>query len=67
MNWAPGQDLFNQTNKIGVTSMKLLSPNKAADTLGISVKTVYRMINRGKLTRIKVESATRILEEEVMA
>ena len=47
--------------------MKLISPNKAADTLGVSVKTVYRMINRGKLTRIKVEASTRILEEEVFA
>jgi len=47
--------------------MKLISPNTAADTLGVSVKTVYRMINRGKLTRIKVEAATRILEEEVLA
>lgn len=47
--------------------MKLISPKEAADMLGVSVKTVGRMFNRGKLTRIKVESATRILEEEVLA
>jgi excisionase family DNA binding protein len=47
--------------------MKLISPNTAAEMMSVSVKTVYRMINRGKLTRIKVEAATRILEEEVLA
>lgn len=47
--------------------MKLLSPNQAADILGVSVKTIYRMINRGKLTRIKVEASTRISEAEIIA
>ncbi len=47
--------------------MKLISQNKAAEMMGVSVKTVGRMFNRGKLTRIKVESATRILEDEVLA
>jgi excisionase family DNA binding protein len=47
--------------------MKLISREDAANMMRVSVKTVDRMFNRGKLTRIKVESATRILEEEVFA
>ena len=47
--------------------MKLISPNKAADMMGVSVKTVYRMINRGKLTRIKIGAATRLSEDEILA
>lgn len=47
--------------------MKLISPNKAADMMGVSAKTVYRRINQGELTRIKIGSATRISEDEIIA
>ena len=45
----------------------LITIQEAAKRMSISPKTVYRMINRGKLHRIKVEAATRLSEDEVDA
>ena len=46
--------------------MNLLSVKQAAQQLGVSTKTVYREINRGKLTKLKIRGATRISADEVI-
>jgi len=44
---------------------KLLTPDQVAEYLAVSKKTVYRIINSGKLNAIKVESILRIPEESL--
>jgi excisionase family DNA binding protein len=44
---------------------KLLTPDQVAEFLLVSRKTVYRIINSGKLEAIKVESILRIPEESL--
>jgi excisionase family DNA binding protein len=44
---------------------KLLTPDQVAEYLAVSRKTVYRIINSGKLNAIKVESILRIPEESL--
>ncbi len=45
--------------------MKLLSIQETADRLSVSQKTVYRLINWGKLRKVKIGGATRISEDEL--
>lgn len=45
----------------------LITINEAAKRMSISPKTVYRLINRGNLHRIKIGAATRLSENEVIA
>ena len=45
--------------------MKLLTIKEAADRMSVSDKTVYRLINWGKLKRVKIGGATRISEDEL--
>lgn len=45
----------------------LITVNEAAKHMHISPKTVYRLINRGKLSRIKIGAATRLSENEIVA
>ena len=47
--------------------MTLITVNEAAKHMSISPKTIYRLINRGHLTRIKIGAATRLSEDEVNA
>ena len=44
---------------------KLLTTDQVAEYLAVSRKTVYRIINAGKLDAIKVESIIRIPEESL--
>jgi len=44
---------------------KLLTPDQVAEFLSVSRKTVYRIINAGKLEAIKVENILRIPEESL--
>lgn len=44
---------------------KLLTADQVAEYLAVSRKTVYRIINNGKLNAIKVESILRIPEESL--
>jgi len=44
---------------------KLLTTDQVAEYLAVSRKTVYRIINAGKLNAIKVESIIRIPEESL--
>ena len=44
---------------------KLLTTDQVAEYLAVSRKTVYRIINAGKLNAIKVESILRIPEESL--
>lgn len=46
---------------------KLLSVSEAAEILGVSTKTVYREIARGKLTKIKVRCSSKISAEQLNA
>lgn len=46
---------------------RLLSVPQVAEAFGVSTKTVYREINRGKLTKLKVRGSTRVSANEVEA
>ena len=46
---------------------RLLSPKEAAEELGVSVWTVYRLIYRGDLTAIKVGRLLKIPESSIEA
>jgi excisionase family DNA binding protein len=50
-----------------VTSKLALSPQEAADVLGVSRQTVYSLIDKGVLTRYKVGSSTRLNTAQVLA
>lgn len=43
--------------------MKLMTIKNVADELKVSVKSVYRLINAGKLAKVKVGRVTRIPED----
>ena len=45
---------------------QLLKIPQVAEILAVSTKTIYRLINTGKLTAIKIRQATRISENEVL-
>lgn len=45
----------------------LLTVKQAAKQMSVSTKTVYRLFNRGKLTKVKIGGATRISAEELLA
>lgn len=45
----------------------LITINEAAKHMSISPKTVYRLINRGNLHRVKIGAATRLSEDEINA
>ncbi|MEE9369353.1 MAG: helix-turn-helix domain-containing protein [Pontiella sp.] len=47
--------------------MQLLRVPQAADTMGVSTKTVYRLIARGILRKVKIGGATRISKDELDA
>ena len=48
------------------TMVKLLhTVTEAAETLGVSPRTIYRLLTAGDLVAIKVRSATRIPEESL--
>jgi len=43
----------------------LLKPNEVAEKLSFSLRTVYRMIDSGKLPVVKIGSALRVRESEI--
>lgn len=45
--------------------MKLMSIREVAEQLGVSAKTVYRLIHKGAFEPIKIGSSTRIDQEEL--
>jgi excisionase family DNA binding protein len=51
--------------KRAIIMEKLLTPDQVAEFLAVSRKTVYRIINAGKLNAIKVESIIRVPEKSL--
>lgn len=47
--------------------MNLLTVKQAASRLNVSTKTIYRLMNWGKLRKLKIGGATRISEDELNA
>ena len=43
----------------------LVTVREAAQRMSVSTKTIYRLFNRGKLTKMKVGRATRISADEL--
>jgi len=52
---------------VGLEALDLLSIGTVAKRLGVSEKTVQRMIRQGVFTKLKVGSLVRIDEAEVVA
>lgn len=44
---------------------KYLSPSEAGEYIGVSVKTIYRWLNAGILTRYQIGGTIRIKVEEI--
>ena len=47
--------------------MTLITAKQAGEVLGVSLKTIHRMLSRGDLSRIKVGRSTKVSYEELMA
>ena len=45
--------------------MNLLTIKEAADRMSVSTKMIYRLMNRGKLRKVKIGGATRISEDDL--
>lgn len=45
--------------------MRVLTIKEAADRMSVSTKTIYRLMNWGKLRKVKIGGATRISEDEL--
>ena len=45
--------------------MKMLTVKDAASMMSVSTKTVYRLMGRGLLRKVKIVSSTRISEDEL--
>lgn len=45
--------------------MKMMTIKDAADVMRVSTKTVYRLVNAGKLKMIKIGRASRIAETDL--
>ena len=45
--------------------IKLLRPDQTADRLNVSKQTVYRLINAGEFTTLKVGGSLRVVESSI--
>jgi excisionase family DNA binding protein len=63
---APAGEGITMTD-VGLEALDLLSMEGVAKRLGVSEKTVQRMIRQGVFTKLKVGSLVRIDEAEVVA
>jgi excisionase family DNA binding protein len=45
--------------------MNMLTIKQAAEKMSVSTKTVYRLMNWGKLGKVKIGGATRISEDDL--
>lgn len=56
-NWSVPENLIDK---------KFISPNELKDILGISLPSVYRLINNRKIPAFKVGGSLRFLKEDVI-
>ena len=56
--WSIPENLINK---------KFLSPKELKDILGISLPTIYRLIDRRKIPAFKIGNSLRFLREDVIA
>lgn len=45
--------------------MNMLTVNQAAQQMGVCTKTVYRLMENGFLSKVKIGRATRVSEDEL--